>query len=223
MIFRETAVRQYDRVCNCLLSLIVFGSAVRPLLALAGDKSLAPPTLRLDLEEWTRAGNDTTAVERSAPLGVFFGRSLAMRLPSEKVHLDVAPLFDDFVALIRDAGIPLRAVQVPGSERRLGVSASFNLGEGLPALAFHVGQSMPELFGAFSTAHSFSWGAIWPMHQFTLRLEGGSHSEFGYFAIAGAQWSAASRPLAIGIGVPIALRNANGQTGVLVQFRMKFH
>ncbi len=214
---------QYDRMRNCLLSLIVFGSAVRPLPALAGDKSLSPPTLRLDLEEWIRARGDTTAVERSTPLGVFFGHSLALRPPSERVHLDVAPLFDDFVALIRDAGVPLRAVQDPTSERRLGVSASFNLGEGLPALTFQVGQSMPELFGAFSTAHSFSWGVIWPVHQFTLRLEGGSHSDFGYFAIAGAQWSAASRPLAIGIGVPIALRNANGRTGVLVQLRMKFH
>lgn len=216
-------MRQCDRMRNCLLSLIVFGSAVRPLLALAGDQSLAPPRLRVDLEEWTRVRNDIAAVERSAPLGEFLGHTLATRLPSEKFHLDVAPLFDDFVALVRDAGVPLRAVQDPRSERRLGVSASFHLGEGLPALAFHVGQSVPDLFGAFSAAHSFSWGAIWPVHQFTLRLEGGSHSEFGYFAIAGAQWSAASRPLAIGIGVPIALRNANGRTGVLVQLRMKFH
>lgn len=177
----------------------------------------------MDLEEWTHAQGDAIGFEHSSPLGVFFGRSLAMRLPSNnKFHLDVAPLFDDFVALVRDAGIPLQAVHDPRNAHRLGVSASFNLGEGLPRLAFHIGESVPELYGAFSTGRSFSWGAIWPMHQFTLRLEGGSHSEFGYFAIAGAQWSAASRPLAIGIGVPLALRNANGQTGVLVQFRMKF-
>src|SRR5512139_799661 len=128
-------------------------------------------------------------VEQSAPLGVFFGRSLAMSLPPKRYRLNVAPLFDDFVSLVRDAGIPLKAVHDPRNARRLGVSASFNLGEGLPALTVHAGKAVPELFGAFSAGHSFSWGAVWPIHQFTLRLEGGNHSEFGYFAIAGAQWS----------------------------------
>lgn len=141
---------------------------------------------------------------------------------SDKIRLNVTPLFDDFVSFVRDAGIPVRAVQDPTGERRIGISASFNLGENLPALSFHVGQSMPELFGAFSTARSTSWALVWPVHHFTLRLEGGNHSEFGYFAIAAAQWSHPSRPLAVGVGVPMQLDNARGQTGVLIQFRMKF-
>ncbi len=191
--------------------------------SLADEATADRAQLRLDVEEWSRSLGDTTAVERSTPLSVLFGRRLDIKPVSDKFHLDVTPLFDDFVSFVRDAGIPVRAVQDASGERRIGISASFNLGEKLPALSFHAGQSMPELYGAFSTARSTSWALVWPVQQFTLRVEGGNHSEFGYFAIAAAQWSSPARPLAFGIGIPMHLHNARGETGVLMQFRVKFH
>ncbi len=195
----------------------------RPAPLLAGEASTERPQLRLDVQEWSRSPGDTTAEERATPLSVLFGRRPDIKPVSDQFHLDVTPLFDDFVSVVRDAGIPVHAVQDASGERRIGVSASFNLGERLPALSFHAGQSMPELYGAFSTARSTSWALVWPAQQFTLRVEGGNHSEFGYFAIAAAQWSDPSRPLAFGIGIPMHLHNAKGGTGVLMQFRCKFH
>jgi hypothetical protein len=56
--------------------------------------------------------------------------------------------------------------------------------------------------------------------RYTLRLEAGEDSELGYFGIAGVQWVDPHRPLAIGIGVPMNLRNANGGVGLVLQLRM---
>ena len=48
----------------------------------------------------------------------------------------------------------------------------------------------------------------------------GEDSEFGYFAIAGAQWVHPRYPLAIGIGVPVKLRGARGPLSAVLQVRM---
>ena len=53
-----------------------------------------------------------------------------------------------------------------------------------------------------------------------MRLEAGEDSELGYYGIAGVQWVDPHRPLAIGIGVPINLRSADGGVGLVVQLRM---
>jgi hypothetical protein len=202
------------------LAAVVLPLAGRPVLA--EDKDLVAPVLRLNLEQSVRSLGDFAAVRSYVPLSLTRNQALPRGAPSGKSRLDASPLFDDFVSTMRSAGFPLRAIADKTGERTIGVSASFNIGERLPAVAFRAGKSLPDAVGAVSSARSVSWALTWPVHQFTLRFEGGSRSDFGSFAIAGAQWSDPSRPLAIGIGIPLKPQNAHGSVGVLLQMRVKW-
>jgi hypothetical protein len=202
------------------LAAVVLMLAGRPVLA--EDKDLVAPVIRLNLEQSVRSLADPAAVRISVPLSLTHSQTLPPGTPSGKSRLDTSPLFDDFVSTVRSAGVPLRAIADKTGERTIGVSAAFNLSEHLPAVAFRAGKSLPDAFGAFSPARSLSWALTWPVHQFTLRFEGGSRSDFGSFAIAGAQWSDPSRPLAIGIGIPLKPQNARGSVEVLLQIRVKW-
>lgn len=189
---------------------------------LAEDKDLGSPALRLNLEQSIRSLGDLEAVRSSVPLASIGNQPTRLGRRTKKDQLDASPLFDDFLSVVRNSGIPLRIISDKTGERTIGVSASFNIGEHLPAVAFRAGQSLPEAFGAFSAARSMSWALTWPVHRFTLRFEGGSRTDFGCFAIAGMQWQSATRPMAVGIGIPLKPRNANGPVGVLIQFRLKW-
>jgi hypothetical protein len=89
---------------------------------------------------------------------------------------------------------------------------------------FHLADRCPEALAAFySSGRGLSWAFIWPSDRFTLRLEGGSRSEFGSYAIAGAQWNHPRLPFAIGIGVPVRMKNADGLIGAILQVRAKLN
>ena len=59
-----------------------------------------------------------------------------------------------------------------------------------------------------------------PLDAFYATEGGGEASEFGNWAIAGLQWRDPKRALVVGVGLPLALSNANGAFGLLCQIRM---
>ncbi len=100
--------------------------------------------------------------------------------------------------------------------------AAFSVGRDVPAVSFHLGDRPVEPLGAFYSAErGFRCALVWPIERFTLRLEGGEDSEFGYYGIAGVQWVDRKRRLAIGAGVPMNLRDAEGDVGLILQIRLR--
>lgn len=141
-----------------------------------------------------------------------------------RFRLNVEPLVNEIAGMLRDAGVPLHPTRDPAGGRTVGFAAAFHIREDLPAVSFHIADRSPEPIGAFySRQRGLSWAFIWPVQRFTIRIEGGDDSEFGYFAIAGAQWNHSTRPLSAGIGLPMNLRNADGSIGVILQFRAKLY
>lgn len=189
--------------------------------ATASAQVAHPPVVRLEVEPAGGLPNGPATTLDASLLAAALGYTPAAHSPADRLHLELEPLFKDCVDLLRRTGIPLQTIDDPRDTHRIGVAASFDLGPGVPALSFHAGKALPELFGAFSAAHSFSWALAWPVQRFTLRLEGSDRKEFGYFAIAGVQWSHPARPLAVGFGVPLQVGRSD-VIGAIIQVRMKF-
>lgn len=142
--------------------------------------------------------------------------------PPARTRLDLSPLAAGILGLIREQGVPLRAQRDEKGRGPIGVMAAFSVGRDMPAVSFHLGDRPIEPLGAFySGERGFRCALVWPIDRFTLRLEGGEDSEFGYFGIAGVQWLDAKRRIAIGAGVPMNLRNAEGDIGAIMQLRLR--
>ena len=136
-------------------------------------------------------------------------------------HLDLSPFAREILGFLRRHGLPLNEQRDENGRGPIGVYADVNIGEDLPAVSFHLGDRPIEPLGAFYTAEKgFRCALVWPIDRFTLRVEAGEDSEFGYFGIAGVQWVHPTKPLAAGIGIPMNLRDENGEIGVIFQFRM---
>jgi hypothetical protein len=190
--------------------------------ALAEQELRSIPDLRLSLDE-AQSIPGTSGREAPGFLDLLFGTRLASNPRHQRYHLDVNPLLDSMLALVRDVGIPLRDYREEKDGELIGVSASFRVSERLPAVRFHIGEHAPEPLGAFySTKSDVNWAFSIPLRrQLTMRIEGGDQSEFGYYAIAGLQWRDPARPIAVGMGVPILMRDAEGSVGVIIQYRME--
>jgi hypothetical protein len=138
------------------------------------------------------------------------------------LNLDLSPVLRVFAAFLRDHGVTAVEHRAKKSDDPVAVSASFDVAQNLPALRVQIGDKSPEPFGAFYSGNKgIRWALIWPVSRFSLRIEGGQDSEFGYFGIAGMQWVDPKRPIAFGFGVPMNLRNARGGVGIIAQFRMR--
>jgi hypothetical protein len=145
-------------------------------------------------------------------------------LGHKKIGLDLSPLINQLTSYIRGYGIPLREYRDASGKKPVAVSVSFSVRDNLPPVNIQLGDRTLEPFGAFYASHKGArWAVVWPIDHFSLRLEGGEDSEFGYYGIAGMQWTHPTRPLACGFGVPINLHNADGAVGVIFQFRMKLN
>ncbi len=136
-------------------------------------------------------------------------------------HLDLSPVIDSIFGFFNRHGVPLREQRDENGDGPVGVYADFSVGRQMPAVSFHLGDRPLERIGAFySNEHGFRCAVVWPVERFTLRLEGGEDSELGYYGIAGVQWLDPRRPLAIGVGVPMNLRDTERGVGVVFQLRM---
>jgi len=137
-------------------------------------------------------------------------------------QIDLSPAIDEVFGFLHRHGVPLQEQRDDQGRGPIGVYANFSVGRDVPAVSFHLGDRSPEPIGAFySSERGFRCAVVWPVSRYTLRLEAGEDSELGYYGIAGVQWVDPHRPLAIGIGVPINLRSADGGgVGLVVQLRM---
>jgi hypothetical protein len=142
----------------------------------------------------------------------------------ERNRIDVSPVLDEIFGFLHRHGVPLQEQRDDEGNGPVGVYADFSVGRDVPAVSFHLGDRPIEPLGAFySNERGFHCAVVWPISHFTLRFEGGEDSEFGYYGIAGVQWLDPHRPLAIGIGLPMNLRNADGDIGFILQLRMKLN
>jgi hypothetical protein len=189
-----------------------------------------PSLLAEDIALSTRRSETEEAMrERNLPqprdfLELWQVQSLAPRRTTPRVRLDAEPLLTNLLDVLNDLGIPLRQYRDPRGLRALGVSASFSIGAEYPAVNFHLADRCPEQLTAFYRGgRGLSWAFIWPSDLFTLRLEGGDDSEFGSYAIAGAQWNHPRLPLAVGIGLPVRMKHADGLIGAIIQVRAKLN
>jgi hypothetical protein len=150
---------------------------------------------------------------------VFVESFFRSRGTEHRARLDLSPLLIGITQFLRDRGIPLQTEHDREGDDAIGVSASFSVRRDLPSVRFEAGDPV-ESFGAFY-AEGFRCAFVWPARVVSLRLEAGEDSELGYFAVAGTQWAHPKRPLALGLGIPMNLRDAEGDVGLILQFRMK--
>lgn len=139
-------------------------------------------------------------------------------------HLDLSPIFDGIFGYLNHHGVPLHPQTDENGDGPIGVYADFSMGRDRAPVSFHLGDRPMERIGAFySNDRGFRCAVTYPIQHFTVRLEGGEDSELGYYGIAGLQWLDPRRPLAIGVGVPMNLRDTERGIGVVVQLRMSLN
>jgi len=138
-----------------------------------------------------------------------------------ELKVRVNPLVSGFAATLRHWGVA--AQEVHQGRKSVALSAALHIGRNLPDLRLHIGKRAAEPFGAFYASHKgLRWAAVWPVDRFTLRVEGGKDSEFGYVAIAGVHWRHPERPIAIGIGIPARMKRTEGEFAAIAQLRLQF-
>jgi hypothetical protein len=143
---------------------------------------------------------------------------------ASRAPIDLSPVLDEIFGFFHHHGVPLQEQLDDDGNGPVGVYADFHLRRDTPAVSFHLGDRSLDPVGAFySSAHGFRCAVVVPVDRFTLRLEAGDDSELGYFGIAGVQWVDPHWPLAIGIGLPMNLRGAGSNVGVVIQLRMKLN
>jgi hypothetical protein len=206
--------------CRRMVFGVIVWSSCCAVRSLAADEAgLVPRLLLFD------ASRDVLRAERPI-LGRDFGSTALSgpdggRRDSVRRQIDISPALDEVFAFLHHHGVPLREQRDADGSGPIGVYANFSVGRDVPAVSFHLGDRSPEPVGAFySSERGFRCALVWPVSRYTLRLEAGEDSELGYYGIAGVQWVDPHRPLAIGIGVPMNLRNADGVVGFVLQLRM---
>ena len=146
----------------------------------------------------------------------------------QRVHrtkVDLGPIVDQITAYLNDHGIPLHQDDELSGDDGIVFSAAFRVGETLPDMQFHIGDRGPldAFYGDDGFRLSLSWRLpLDSVRHLALHLEGGEDGAFGNWGVVGLQWHHPSRPLVIGMGMPVALDHddANGPVGVIWQIRM---
>lgn len=136
-------------------------------------------------------------------------------------RVDLGAAVDVITRYLNAHGIPLHHDPELSGNKGVVFSASFQLHDTLPAVDFHIGDRGP--LGAFYGDGGFRLSLDWPLvaaRRLALHLEGGENGAFGNWAVAGVQWHHRRLPLAIGVGMPVALDDADGPIGVIWQMRM---
>jgi hypothetical protein len=161
------------------------------------------------------------ATQRHGLLTSVLGADVGRRI-APPMTIDLAPLLDGILGALHEHGIPLHQDGLLSGDDAIVFTASFQLDPTLPPMQLHIGDSAP--FDAFyANDGGFRFALAWALpraRQFALHLGAGEDSEFGNWAIVGVQWRHPSRPFAIGLGMPVALSNADGPVGVVCQLRL---
>jgi hypothetical protein len=141
---------------------------------------------------------------------------------ARRVSVDLGPVVSGALGLLQEHGFPLHYDPELSGDSGFVFSATFSLDENLPPMRFHIGDGGP-LDAFYANEGGFRLALAWTLpfaKQLAVNVAAGEDSEFGNWAIAGLQWRHPRRPLAIGLGMPVALSNADGDIGVVFQLRM---
>jgi hypothetical protein len=184
----------------------------------AQDVGLAEPSLLPPFAETAQFLTPRSTIERQwLPLQV----TGAGGIGGKRLRMDIGPIFRGVGNFLRRQGVAVEEHRRKGGSKTAGISASFRARKKSAPVSFHVGDGSLDPFDAFYGNDGLRWALVWPVSRFTLRFEGGEDSEFGSYGIAGAQWRDPERPLSVGVGFPMRLRNADGEFGIIVQLRAK--
>lgn len=213
----QGSTRQYARAIGVWIAAIALSAAI-PCRAQDGGRTDAAMLLHHDVaRELFARPYRLRHVGWSAPPDP--RRELVTRRGG---RLDLSPLAEGLLTLVRDQGLPLHAQRDEKGGGPIGVMAAFDVGADVPAVSFHLGDRPVEPLGAFyAPVRGFRAALVWPIERFTLRLEGGEDSELGYYGIAGLQWLHPRQHLAIGAGIPMNLRDTDGDVGLVLQLRLR--
>ena len=197
-----------------LCILVVIGSWVEPIAAQSNPVFPSKP--------FPDNGDFAAAVApRHSVLESVLGSNVGRRT-APTMSVDLAPLLDGVLGVLHEYGIPLRRDREVAGDDAIVFSASFQIDPTLPPMQLHIGDSAP--FDAFyANDGGFHFALAWRLpraRQFALHLGAGEDSEFGNWAIAGVQLRHPTRPFAIGLGMPVALSNADGPVGIVCQVRI---
>ncbi len=176
-------------------------------------------------EQDTEYYDQLVADQRNVRQQDFLARVMSVNrmLPRRKRvrrKLDLTPLADMAIAYLKDRGLPIIEKR-DEKKRPIAVSAEFSVAADTPNVKLHLGDRPAEPMGAFYPPEKgFRFSVIYPMENFSFRLEGGEDSEFGSLAVLGMSWVHPSKRYALGFGLPMKIKNAEGDFGAIMQFRM---
>lgn len=147
-------------------------------------------------------------------------RRITPRRRRKRRKLDLTPLADMAIAYLKEQGVPI--VETRDEKRRpIAIDAEFAVAGDVPSLKMHLGDRAAEPLGAFyPPERGFRFSVVYPMEQWSLRVEAGDDSEFGSRAVAGLTWVHPNQRYAVGFGLPMRIKHAEGDFGAIMQFRM---
>lgn len=193
---------------------------LRALAASANDAVVAGPLARQDDEFYERLALDPASARHQqllhhlmvAPEGRGKGRK-------KSSSLDLTPMAE---TAIRGMGMSIVEDRDQKGRRRIALSAQFSVAEDMPDVKMHLGDRPLEPMGAFYPAKKgFRFAVVYPLRDFSLRVEGGEDSEFGSIAVTGVSWVHPSKRFAAGFGLHGGdLDNVDSNFGAIFQFRM---
>lgn len=143
----------------------------------------------------------------------------------EKRSVDLTRLAEMAIASVRGMGVPLIEHRDERGRGPIAVSAQFSVAGDSPDLRMHLSARALEPMGAFYPAtKGIRFSVVYPMKNFSLRLDAGEDSEFGSIAVAGISWVHPSKRFAAGFGLHGGnLENSRSGVGAIFQFRMNLY
>ncbi len=183
----------------------------------------APAQLTADGTAFSLPARDSGSVitPKRDLLAQALGSTIApQRTAQRRMKIDLGPVVDEITAYLNAHGIPLHHDPDLSGDDGIVFSAAFRVSDSMPDMQFHIGDRGP--LDAFYGDDGFRLSLSWPISTtpWALHLEGGEDGAFGNWAVAGVQWHHPRQPMVLGIGMPVALDNANGPVGVVVQIRL---
>ncbi len=196
---------------------------VRAFAANAADPFAATLGDRQDDEFYERLALDPVGARQQQLLHhLMVGAEVSGKDRIKTKSLDLAPMAEMAIAYVQGMGMSVVEHRDEKGRRRIALSAQFSVAEDMPDVKMHLGDRPLEPMGAFYPAKKgFRFAVVYPMRNFSLRLEGGDDSEFGSIAVAGVSWVHPSKRFAAGFGLHGGdLDSVNSNLGAIFQFRM---
>ncbi len=173
-----------------------------------------------EVEHFERLVRERGDVQQQEFLARLLSATRLLPRRRKRRSIDLTPLANMAIAYLKESGVPI-VEQRDKKNRPIAVSAQFSVAGDVPDVKLHLGDRPAEQLGAFyPSKKGFRFSVVYPMENLSLRLDGGDDSEFGSLAVAGLSWVHPSKRFAAGLGLPVRLKNADGNFGAIFQFRI---